>query len=268
MSASSLSGREEGDLLLTPEDLGALGVHAPETRFLGFYTTAGLELALERLGYIERLRQLGYVRPRVELDLTNPSGHTLRIYGSPGHRELLVELRCTVDRATLPDFQLLRVEWLLLQNPRGLFTAERPPLPGQTHPGLGMLRETIGSLVLVCDRLKLDGIVVVASRYHPAASAHGEMRCLDPDDEARLRSLARALEGAPRAEAARLAESGGLVDAVTGETIAFRPMTMVLPISPDLVARFESADYRKRSRAGERTLRRAGRRVDSPAPSG
>jgi len=269
MAPASLSGRDASDELFSAEDLGALGVHAPETRFLGFYTRAGIELALERLGYLERLRQLGYERPRLEIDLSNPSGHTLRVFGSPGRRELLVELRCAIDRATLPEFQLLRVEWLLLQNPRGLFTRDRPALPGQTHPGLGMLRETIAALVLVCDRLKLDGILVVASRYHPAASAHGEMRCLDPDDEARLHSLARALQGVARAEAARLAESGGLIDAVTGETISFRPMTLVLPISPALVARFESADYRTRSRAGERVLRRSGKHPDgTPRPGG
>lgn len=267
IAPASLSGRDAGDELFSAEDLGALGVHAPETRFLGFYTRAGIELALERLGYLERLRQLGYERPRLEIDLANPSGHTLRVFGSPGRRELLVELRCAIDRSSLPEFQLLRVEWLLLQNPRGLFTRDRPPLPGQTHPGLGMLRETIAALVLVCDRLKLDGILVVASRYHPAASAHGELRCLDPDDEARLRSLARALEGVSRAEAARLAEGGGLVDAVTGETISFRPMTMVLPISEALVARFDSAEYRARARAGERVLRRSGKRADGePSP--
>ncbi len=262
-----LTGRREEDPLFSAEDLTALGVHAPETRFLGYYTVAGIELALERLGYLERLRQLGYERPTLEIDLANPSGHTLRVFGAPDRRELLVELRCAIDRSTVLGLQLLRVEWLLLQNPRGIFTDDRPALPGQVHPGLGMLRETIAALVLVCDRLKLDGIVMVASRYHPAASAHGELRCLDPDDEALLRSISRALEGVPRPEAARLAEEGGLADAVTGEKIAFRPMTMIFPMSETLVARFESAEFRARCRAGERVLRQRPRESHPPDPA-
>jgi len=254
LAPARLSGRDQEAPLFTAEDLAALGVHVPSTRFLDFYTPSGIELALERLGYLERLRQLGYDRPTVAFDLANPSGHTLRIYGNPDRRELLVELRCAIDRSTLQGFRLLRVEWLLLQNPRGHFTPDRPALPGQSHPGLGMLRETIAALVLVCDRLKLDGIVVVASRYHPAASAHGTLRCLDPDDEALLHSLRRALEGEPRVRAARLAERAGLADAVTGERLGFRPMPMILPISPALVARFESAEYQKRCAAGGRVL--------------
>lgn len=265
LAPSRLSGRDEEAPLFTAEDLAALGVHTPSTRFLDFYTPSGIELALERLGYLERLRQLGYDRPTVAFDLANPSGHTLRIFGNPDRRELLVELRCAIDRSTLPGFRLLRVEWLLLQNPRGHFTADRPALPGQSHPGLGMLRETIAALVLVCDRLKLDGIVVVASRYHPATAAQGTLRCLDPDDESLLNSLRRALEGEPRVRAARLAERSGLADAVTGERIGFRPMPMILPITPALVARFESAEYQKRCRAGERVLRVVGPETPSAA---
>ncbi len=247
---------EPSDVLLTAEDLAdALGIEAPETRFLGFYTPAGIELALERLGYFEQLRSLGFDHPRLVFDLANPSGHTLRVFADAAHRELLVEMRVRRDRGALPGFQMLRLEWLLLQNPRARFTAARPRLPGQAHPGLGMLRDTMAALVLVCDRLNLDGMVIAASRYHPAITAYGEMICLDPRDEGLLRSMTRALDGLPLPAAAVAAEAGELIDAETGAAVAFRPLTMVYPVSARLHAHFERSEYREAAAAAERPLR-------------
>jgi len=255
LPVAALSGAP-ADELLTAEDLTeALGLEPPESRFLGFYTPAGVELALERLGYFDQLRALGFERPHLEFDLDNPSGHTLRVFASPGQRELLVEMRLRRDLTAVAGLRLLRVEWLLLQNPRARFSAAHPRLPGQAHPGLGMLRETVAALVLVCDRLRLDGIVVAASRYHPAAAAHGEMRCLAPEDEAHLASLERALEGLPLPAAARAAEEGGVVDAETGETVAWRPLTMVLPVSARLRELLDDPAYGERRAAAERPYR-------------
>jgi len=255
---------EQTDALLTAEDLAdALGMEAPETRFLGFYTPAGIEIALTRLGYFDRLRSLGFDHPRLDFDLSNPSGHTLRVYGDAERRELLVEMRVRRDRGALPGFQLLRVEWLLLQNPRARFSDARPRLPGQAHPGLGMLTDTMAALVLVCDRLQLDGMVIAASRYHPAVTARGEMLCLEPEDEGLLSSMVKALEGLPLPAAAQAAEGGALLDAATGETVAWRPLTMVYPVSAGLRAHFARPEYRERAAAAERELR-----LRAPAASG
>ena len=255
LPVAALSG-SPSDELLTAEDLTeALGVEPPETRFLGFYTPAGVELALERLGYLDQMRTLGFERPLLDFDLSNPSGHTLRVFADPQRRELLVEMRLRRDLGTVPGMQMLRVEWLLLQNPRAQFSAAHPRLPGQAHPGLGMLRETMAALVLVCDRLRLDGIVVAASRYHPAAAAHGEMRCLAPDDEGFLVSLERALDGLPLSAAARAAEEGQVVDVETGRPVPWRPLTMVYPISERLRQQFAAEEYGARRAAAERAFR-------------
>ena len=195
--------RNEDDWGLSEEDLaGALGGPRPPRRLLGFYSRQGLELTLERAGLLERLRDLGFFRPTLELDLDNPSGDTVRLYGDPWRRELLIETRLLIDRRTLPGMALLRIEWLLLQNPRGQFTAERPRLPGQSHPGLGMLEDMIALFVLACDRLQLDGILFVPSHYHIAVHGRKTMRFLDPAREGLYHSLERSLQGLPLAAAA------------------------------------------------------------------
>ena len=55
---------------------------------------------------------------------------------------------------------MLSIEWLLLQDPTKTFSKSKPQLPGQEHPGLGMLRELLEMLYQACLRLELDGLIM------------------------------------------------------------------------------------------------------------
>jgi hypothetical protein len=231
---------------LTAEDLaGALGGPRPPRRLLGFYSAQGLELTLERTGLLERVRNLGFLHPTLELELDNPAGDTVRLYGDRRRRELLIETRLGIDRRTLPGLAMLRIEWLLLQNPRGRFTAERPPLPGQSHPGLGMLQDLIALFVLACDRLQLDGLLFVPSHYHIAVHGRKTMRFLDPIDEGLYRALEAALRGLSLAAAAEAVAAGRVVDGATGQLFAWRPAAMVFPVSERLREQVMGEEYER-----------------------
>jgi len=241
--ASDDWGLSEADLAMS------LGVpHRPQ-RFLGFYSRQGMELALERAGLLDRLRNLGFRRPTLELELDHPLWETARLFADPGHKELLLELRVRIDRQAIPDLALLRIEWLLLQNPRAHFTKVRPPLPGQTHPGLGLLNEVIALMVLACDRLQLDGILFVPAHYHTAAPGRRSLRFLDPEDEGRFRALHEALKAIPLPEAAHAVAEGRVVDRATGQALTWKPVPMILPVSERLAAKVDSADYEQRAEA-------------------
>ncbi len=250
-----LQGSAEEEPLLTEADLGGgQGLASPETRLLGFYSRSGLELALERLGHMSRLRELGFGSPEVEFDL-GASGQTLRIFGSPGRRELLLEMRLRRDRRTIPGEELLAIDWLLLQNPRSRFTPARPALPGQTHPGLGMLRETMAATMLICDRLHLAGILVTPSHFHAVAQAHSQLRFLDPRREGLFRSFQKALGTLSLGEATRAASDGRVRDAATGEAVRWIPSAMILPVADALRQRLESPEYERAAAEAEVALR-------------
>ncbi|WP_165703631.1 histone deacetylase [Enhygromyxa salina] len=246
-----LSGTAPGELHFDESDLlGAApdgGLGGPG-KVLGYYTPAGIELALERYGVLPRLRRLDF-EPRIEIARDPETGDTVRVFGDASDELLLIEVRVSRDRLTIPSMELLRIEWMLLQNPRVSWSAGRVPLPGQRHPGLRMFDDVAMLMLVVCERLKLDGIVVVPSHYHVAAHYHGRMKFLDPVAEGRFLALQRLLGGLPLAEASNAVEHGRVRDPSDKERRSYEPAPLILPSSPALRRRFDDAWQQRATKA-------------------
>lgn len=226
---------------LTHEELGGVA-GVPEDRFLGLYTRHGIELALEESGLMDRLRRRGYRDLRLDLDLDDLMGHTLRVRdGKDG--DALLELRLRLDRAAMPGHTLLMVEWLLIQDAGERYEMTRPLLPGQQHPGMGLLRDTAAVLIVVCERLKLDGMAFTPSHHHLARMSRPQARFVDPLAEGRYRAMARAVRPLHMAEASEAAVNGRIVDADTGEVVAWQPALMVIPVSVALRGYFNEGAW-------------------------
>ena len=253
---------------LSEEDLGGLvpGASRP-VRFLSLFSRHGLELMLERAQILPTLRARGFRRLRVELDAADEAA-TLRVVCEDRGDERLVELRAHRGRGVVPDMELVAIDWLLLQNPRESFSDRRPRLPGQDHPGLGLLRDLMSWLVVVCETQRLDGIYFVSAHYHVAMQSRRLVRPIDPADEARLRRLADVLGGLPLHEATRAVERGLVLDAV-GQPVAWRPVAAVLPVSERLRALVGGAEYEQAAAEESASLvyRLGGGAPGSPARS-
>ncbi len=238
------AGAGSDDWELTDEDVWAdLAGDASPNRLLDQFSPHGVELVLERSGLLDRVRASGFPRPTLDFELGREGGDTVRLFSGEDRRELLMEVRLRRDRRSLAGFELLRLEWLLIQNPRGSFLPDRPPLPGQKHPGLGLLKEAVALIILLAEQLALDGILFVPSHYHLAATGKKYLRFVEPADEAWFRAVDDALAGLPLVVATAAAEEGRLVDRTTGEPVFWRPMPMVLPLTEVLERRVTSPDY-------------------------
>jgi hypothetical protein len=240
---TSQRSRDEDWGLTEEELLGSFGVDAARQLFLGLLSPHEVELILEWTGLLDGLRNRGFAEPDLAVDLDDASGHTLRLFADSGRSELLMELRLSRDRHSIAGMELLALEWLLLQNPKAGFSGQRVPLPGQRHPGLGLLSDVMSLLILLVDRLQLDGIVFVPSHYHLAFKGKRYLRFLNPVDEAWFRSVRRAVEDLSLAEATRAVAEGRVVDSASEEAETWRPMRMVLPISDRLHDFVEGEDY-------------------------
>lgn len=240
---------------LTEDDLvGILPGIPRQTRFLGYFSKVGVELILERFGIFQQLRARGFRNPVVQLELDHPLGQTMRIFGDAAQTELLVEVRLSRSTRLLPDREVLVVEWLLLQNPRESFPPGRVPLPGQTHPGLGMLRELFGWLVVVAETLGLDGLFFRPSHYHIAVQSHRFACFAEPAHEALFRALEELLAGHDLAAASRLVGEGRVVYRESGKPVRWEAFPMVLPVSARLKATLAGEAYQEAVAAAAATV--------------
>jgi acetoin utilization deacetylase AcuC-like enzyme len=237
-SAQGRTAEEEDwlDWRFTAADLPGVLPESEESRLLGRWTEAEVIGLLERFGLLEQLRAKGYREPQVEVEPSSGLGETVRIWGAADRHELLVEFRASRNAHVLPGFELLWVEWLLLQDPRRRFPPGRPPLPGQEHPGLGVFADFVGLLALLCQEAGLDGIGFRSAHYHIVALGHPRLAFLDPADQTLFRDAQRRAGTMPLAEAARAVAEGRVGP--------WREVAMVLPVSAALRERQVAAGAR------------------------
>ncbi len=239
--AGRLSREElEGEPWLTEADLAeAFGMPAPSgPRLLGFYTAQGVELALTRLGILQQVRRLGYDDFRVTIERV-ALGDRVRLHGRAAGREhLLMEEILARQAVRLPGTgegneettPLLFVHWLTLRHPLASFAADRPRLPGQEVPGLGMAREAGELLRRVAERLGLVGVAVRPSWYHVAYTCRYEFRFVDPAVQGRFEALMRDLADLPLLGATRAVAEGRV--RLDGRPYAWEAELMVAWVEP------------------------------------
>ncbi len=243
---------EEPWLTLTEADVLPPRDQPGPPLFLEKLSRHALELSLERSGLLAQIRARGFVEPRVELLADSGLGTTLSVWSEAD--ELLVELRAHRSRAVVPDADVLFIEWLLMQNPRAAFAPDRPALPNQRHPGLGLLRSFLGWLAVIAELEALDGVAFAPSAWHTAVLSRSSARFLDPEGEARLLATGDALTGLPVHQAAQALLSGEVVDEA-GQRVDWQPSTMVIPIRPALRARLSGHDRAEAVAAARCALR-------------
>ena len=223
--ASSLAPAELGrqgdmDMSDVAQELGLS--NAERKLFLGFYSAEGLEHALSRYGLLGELRRLGYGPFRVELG-EQGVGQSARLVDAPSG-ETLIELV-----AEKKD-ELLYVHWLTLRNPRARFSSDRPRLPGQDVPGLGMAREMTELLVRMAVRLGLHGLSLRPAAYHLAHNGRALLRFVDPARQGRFEALVRDLSATPLLEATQAVAEGRV--RMNGEPYAWEADEMVRSFQP------------------------------------
>jgi hypothetical protein len=260
-------GREElqrgapGLELLTPRDLLGGG-----ELWLGFYTDAGLLCALERYGLLDALRRRGFEGFEVKTLCDDPEQQLFRLWSvRPACEEPLIELLARRAIFTPPQewggrpVDVLQIEWLQLQDPLADFDDERPPLPGQRLPGLGVGRRVFELLRNICRRLGLSGIITTPAFMHNAIFYGQELVFVDPGAQGRFLAQCRDIlpQVGHQVGAASWALRWGLVheDGPIEEHVAqWQHAPMLGTVGPALRGWSRAPWYRERSEAAQSAL--------------
>lgn len=238
--------RLEGSALISEQDLlGDLDRgHARTRRFLDYYTPEGLEYGLSRYGILSHLRRLGYASFRVATD-RDARGDRLRLFAhADGVEHLLFEI--VLEKRRREDDDVLYVHWLTLRHPRGRFSPDRPRLPGQEEPGLGLAKEAGQLLARTAERLQLSGIVFRPAYFHTAYAARFAMTFADPEQQGRFEAMLRDLADRPLTEITNAMAEGRV--RLDGQPYTWEAGEMVAWLVPRPVDRAPIEAAKQRSR--------------------
>lgn len=243
---------EDSETLSEIELEDSLITHHPHhSLFLNFYTRTGLIEALERYGTFSRLRERGF-DPQLYLKLIDNDRHMLRICdgeAGPVLIELVSRLATLKVKEAHPGlkkgtfFDLLAIEWLLLQNPHAQFTKARPRLPGQHAPGLGIGREILTLLEIMSERLERLGLMAIPQHYHNGLLYDRRFRFFSPSKEGELKALEQALSGLSLAQASWAVENRLVIDKKTNLPYQWQGEEMIWSKLPPLADYFVSDYY-------------------------
>jgi hypothetical protein len=135
-----------------------------------------------------------------------------------------------LERAEVAGARVLYVHWLTLRNPRAKFSPERPALPGQDVPGLGLAPEIEEMLLRMAARLGLEGLAFRPAAYHLAFAGRATLRFVDPARQGRFEALVELLSGMPLVEATRAVAEGRV--RLDGRPYAWEAEEMVKWLQP------------------------------------
>jgi hypothetical protein len=243
-------GPRRTSLELQPHDLSLPGLDAPRA-FLGRLSDDVLERELAGAGISDVLAARGHARLALAVEEVEGE-HRLRVLDADTG-DLLMDLRLAEATATgLPallrargveSLPALVILWVTMQDPRAAFTAERAPLPGQDHPGLGVSRQVYLLVRGWAARWGKDAVVNVPEYFHNAVFYAVPFRFLDPTDQGRFEALQRDLAHLTVGAASHAIEDGRVREEPAGRPFAWEPGDMAAPIAPALEAYLRSDEY-------------------------
>jgi hypothetical protein len=254
-----LLSAEEGRGAVPPREsevLFELAGENPENRLFGRFDAGDVRQRLAAAGLISGLAARGYPEPALTLSCGDPADQRICLSAGGTTRDrLLMEVRLQLSLfhpkhpigpfTEESSFRMLVIHWLVLSDPDQGFSLERPRLPGQERPGLGLLGETLSLLKTFSRELAVDGVLDVPDHYHTALFYSRDFRYLDPGAEGRFQAIARDLAGVPLALASDAIREGCLVNRETGEPVAWPVAEQVMAVRGPLRRFLRSGEYRE-----------------------
>jgi hypothetical protein len=222
--------------------------------FLGFYSRKGMELVLEQYGLADQLRNKHLDDLNVSIGRIEGRYDVFRVHYSKSPHPL-IEMVAHIAPLS-PEVQkfirtgdrlFMHIKWLRMQN----ILVESPPdkslLPGQNFSSLGIGREMMVLIMLMCVRLNLDGVLELPERLHNAVLYFKRFRFVDPEMQGILTAILRDTCDRNLGDLAWGMEAGLLTHVNSGKPYRWIPREQVLARTGPILEHLESEEYRRRA---------------------
>ncbi len=246
---------EDTDIIISESELmRQLNEKKGYSLYLGVFTKEEVRKVLKSSHVWRELTLKGFVNLILDINTDDPRRHILRVYfDSMDKAHMLIEIILSESIFKpkilhIPSFKygtynMTVIEWLVLQNPVSQFTKERPKLPDQQYPGLGIARQVGDMLVNVSRYLQKDGILNFPQYYHNAVIYSELFKFYNPYMQGILKALEKSLSKYPLAESAFAVSIGCVKNLKDGSYFKWKAEELILPISAELTRYFESKEY-------------------------
>ncbi|MCF7805957.1 MAG: hypothetical protein K9N46_17055 [Candidatus Marinimicrobia bacterium] len=225
--------------------------------FMGFYSEEGILRAFEKFGICRELRKRGFENLQLIIDTRDNYRQLLRMYydrKDDAHLlgEIVVEKARMVQKSErlIPErfypLGMLVIDWLALQDPTAEFSDERPRLPGQDYPGLGIGAQILELLYLMAKHQQTHGLLIVPHYYHTALIFSREFRFLNPAYQALLNRMEEDLGEYPLPVRAWGVETGAVYRKYDNTVFKWEPEEQVLACHHGLRSYLHSEEYENR----------------------
>jgi len=177
------------DDILSPEG----GIRHDSRLLLGHYRPRTIEEYFRRFRIARIFKLLGIPEDiSTDLDLSDPYLHKFTIYTRDLSDDYkILELFFRNRSLPVPSIrqkdkraECLYVDWMMMQNPYAEFSAKKPALPGQKHPGLRIGNHILEILFHVAKRIRSDGLANSPNYLHTAVLFSKEFMFIDPKVQA------------------------------------------------------------------------------------
>lgn len=223
--------------------------------FLGRFTEKDLRNMIEAIGLVRHLEAMGFSALQMDIDRDVNAIHYFKLYWKDKDPDrLLLDLRVS-EHTFIPQerffeegfeiepYRMILIEWLSAQNPLADFEENRPQLPGQVKPGLGILKYCFQLLYDVSREVFKDGFLDIPNHMHGAMMYSKQFKFFDPVQEAILRAVMRDLKNYSLADISWGVITETIIDLDKKRPAVYDPGEQVHYVSNRMKKYFESRKY-------------------------
>ena len=224
--------------------------------FLKRFDEDDLYSIMEKIGLIKYLKKMGFKDLIIETNVDDAGINYMNLYCDEKiHSKQLIDLRLR-EATFLPDnkyfsskvnilpFDMIIIEWLSAKNPLKQFDDNKPQLPGQADPGLGVLRFSFKVLYMMAKLVLKDGFLDIPNHMHGAIMYSKKFKFFDPIHEGIIRAVIRDLGDYSLSDISWGILTGTIVDLAKNKPAVYAPGPQIHYVSGRMKKYFRSKKYR------------------------
>jgi hypothetical protein len=248
LDAAQLSMSEQ-DGVLSLEELGLESRGERVALVFGVYSRQGLENALRAYGMIQRIEERGVGPLEVRLTFEDAFRPRIVLWSQRYHAPAVdISLRKASGAEVglpppLATLALLYMDSFVLQHPGRSFDWNRPPMPGQVHPGLALSAEILELMLLMTRRVGAEGMALTPANFAAAWVYARYFHFVDGATQGRFLALWRAGKQWPRWLVAWAVELE-CIRGPDGAPVRFQPSPMLASFSRPIERFFDDKAWR------------------------